>query len=326
MSVTFVGTEPALLAIEAPLRGTAIGGPDRWPKMYTANAAGWTNRVAAPYASGGAYRLDVPTEAESYLGMVPTGRTRVLILGYGESGVVGVNQDTGWEPAGFPRLDGTVWTFNASRRWVPLTEPTHAPGPTPDVYGTPDPFWLNTSFGGRFCDLLQQSLGSAYEVGFLPCGWGGATSDYLAPDGPVYSAMIDRTKAALGYARTVLGAILVEQGINDAAQGLAAVTGWAARWTAIESAMRADLGGTACPIYFSRHCATRPTLSELTDGSWAQLLAEQDAWASAGRRPVQKPEGPWNEAEQKIHLTAAAQMVLAARFMDAWIAHPGVTS
>lgn len=313
-----------------PARGVAQGGPDRWPVTYSAGAPGWTaDFLSPPYVAGSAYQLDVPSSAEPFLGAVAAGRTRVLILGIGESGMVGANDVSGPFPAGYPRPDGTLWSFNACHCWVPLTEPTHDPG----SWGTAEPAFnvlasdCRVSFGGMFCWLLQAALGVSYEVGFVPCGHSGAsTLDWAVASATSYCATaIARARLALTQPRTLLGAIIHEQGINDARYGLSSVTGWAARWTAIEMAIRAALGGTTCPLYYSLDCPTRPTIDQMSDASWAQLASEKASWASSRRFGVQKPDGPFYDGTQ-IHLATSAQAVLAQSYMDAWTAHPGVTA
>lgn len=231
--------------------------------------------------------------------------------------MVGYDLTTDWTALtaafnyGYPNLLGDVWKVLGDD-WRVVIEPSHGFGFGP---------------AGLFCHLLQQHLGANFEVGLVPCAVGGTTSSAWAVGGTLYNDAVAKAQRALQLPRTVLGCILHEQGINDAAQGVGTVTGWSSRWTTILSSLRSALGGTTAPLYFSRHCATRPqTGGNMSDASWAQLLAEQDAWIGSNRFAVQKPDGPWNEAVEKTHLSAPGSVTLAQSFLSAWIAHPGQTA
>jgi hypothetical protein len=141
-----------------------------------------------------------------------------------------------------------------------------------------------------------------------------------AVGGALYTNAKASSLQALSLPNTILGGICLEHGINDAIAGL---TGWGARWTAIESQLRADLGGTTVPLYYARNHNAMPSYVT-TPANWPIHLAEQDAWASSNRFPVQKPEGPWVDGQ--VHLATAAQNILGERYLAAWLAHPGRTA
>jgi hypothetical protein len=283
-----------------PVRGIARGVPERWPAVRTASSLpSWTDDCATKVTS-------CP---------VALGKTRVLILSIGESGMVGVGHLTDSLPAGYPTSDGSLWTYDGTRGWCVAAEPSYGPQPnmTPGV-----------SAALLFCWRLQVALGSAYEVGLITSGKGGTTSVDWAVGGTLYNLAVANTLEALAESRTVLGAILHEQGINDSYFDIS--TGWGARWSAIETQLRADLGGSTVPLYFAKQHAAIPNIGagDVNPTNWAALRAEQDAWASSNRFKVVKPEGPW--IDNNTHLATSAQIVLSQGYMDAWTAHPGHTT
>jgi hypothetical protein len=322
MSATLSGTlaqlaevrAQAVLAAALPRRAVVSGGPDQLPSSCGSaeGCPGWTSQVLSPprLVAGSTYALDVPDAANAYMGRVPEGKTRVIVLGIGESGMVGLGQFGDAMPAGYPRLDGSIWRMNTLKQWLPLSEPTHDPDP-----GQPS----RVSFAGFFCWHMQAALGAGYEVGFLPCGVGGTTSLQWVPGTACYTTAVAYAAAALVQPRTTLGVILHEQGINDPFQQ---VTGWASRWSTIEAQLRADLAAPSVPLVFVRQQETPPILPNVNAQTWATLLAEQTAWGAASplRYMAQKPEGPWVETNGlMIHLATSAQIILGQRCADAWL-------
>lgn len=305
-----LGTQSRMNAVHAqiearcPARSAVVGGPDALPQVYSVGAAGWTSRICerAPYLDGSLYRLDVPAHVEV---PVEAGKQRALTLAIGESGMAGywggVQDWQDYAPAGYPLLDGAQWRYTANG-WTPIKEPTH----------------LDGGFGpaGIYAFTRAASLGSAYEVGLIPCALAGTTSERWAVGGELYTVAAVRTIEALQTPGTFLDAIILEHGVNDAYMGLAYSVGWASRWSAIESALRADLS-YAGPVIYSQMCTTRSVNGGITDASWAQIRAEQESWQSANRIMVQKPDGPWIEPVVKGHLEPSAMVTLGQRMAAA---------
>lgn len=279
-----------------PIRGVAQGVPDRWSGVYVGTKQpGWTDNASTLLSSS----------------PVASGKKRVLVLALGESGMMGYGAVTDSLPVGYPPIPSTtLQSYDTTRGWIPLVEPTHGPlqaGVTPAV-----------SAAGIFCWQLQALLGSTFEVALIPSAWSGSYSTDWVVGGTRYNVAKANALGALAQANAVLGCILLEQGINDATAATQA--GWASRWSAIETQLRIDLAATVAPIYFAQDTVT--VCDKCTTPNWSALKAEKTSWASANRFLVQKPDGPW--IDDHSHLTTAAQAVLAQAYLDTWIAHPGV--
>ena len=278
------------------------------PARYSPGAVGWTESLlpAATSTGGGNGSLVVPAPSSSAT------VTKLLVLGIGESGMVGQGSTADALPAGYPPAS-RLEKFSASYEWTPMSEPSHALGPNPwSAADGPGPF-LGVGWASLFCYYLQQAYPS-YTVGFIPCGTDGAQSGWwAAPNGACYVPTMQRAIAAVQDPNAKLVAILHEQGINDATQLL--LPGWGTRWSAIETAMRTELGYTD-KWYFARQHNAIPAGA---DAQWSTLLSEQSAWASTDRILVQKPEGPW--IDTNTHLNTSACIVMAQRAFAAWQAN-----
>jgi hypothetical protein len=191
----------------------------------------------------------------------------------------------------------------------PRAAPAHGAAPFDSAFPASGQTWAD-----RTCQLIQQRLAAAYpaasvDVELVLCAKSGTTSIDWAVGGTLYNAAVARTKAALLQPGAVLGAILLDQGLNDAAPDQ-----WDTNWTAIEAAFRAEVGATTCPLFF-RH-------QQDQTGSRATLRAAQARWQRSTvpkRVMFESPTSGWFDS---LHLSAAALQAQAATCATVEAANP----
>ncbi len=167
------------------------------------------------------------------VGTVAAGKTRVLI-GVALSDSTGSGRDirynllSGLSPA-YPPGDTSLWKVDDEHQARVLTEPVDqnmayvidsvlSEGPAPGVGPS-----------GLFGRLVQQSLGSGYEVGVVNCSRGGSFSGLYTYAGSVnnnwavstargtyFGAAIAKLQNALRIPNTVLGGVFISMGGSDA--------------------------------------------------------------------------------------------------------------
>jgi Carbohydrate esterase, sialic acid-specific acetylesterase len=250
--------------------------------------------LTAKARSGGEYELNVEigTRHSAQLtwfttvdggrlgaGAVPAGKTRVIYLAMGESGMQGISVTTPL-PSGYPPADGSVWTLNDEFEWVYPTEPLAAGG----TYPVDSQFSGATGMGpaGQFAWRRQQALGSGYEVGILLCAKGGSTTTLWTTNYELRTSYAGGAAARLTRALmepgTVFGGFLWDIGINDSKFAPPSV--WTTNMNTLMAFLRAAVPATAnAPVYYSRLFTAVPT--DMAYPSWAAVTADQNAWESA---------------------------------------------
>lgn len=280
----------------------------------------WDERVGAPGNPGG----------------VAPGKTRLILLGLGESGMSGRAPGTSGWPVGYPPGDSSVWMLDDSLVWRHVDEPSDSVGDFPlmtpvqdgDSAGGVGPG--SPAEGGWFGFLgqaVQQAYGSSYEVGIVNCGKGGSTYQDWAVSGSadsMYGAARWKLKCALMTPNTVLHAICLMQGINNAQSGTMV---WDTSWTAIMDQFRADL---AIPAAVPTHYVQMPSLLP-GDGStqplWDALRSQQAGWEELVTPPLRvMTTSPDGDIDSDVHLSTSANVTLAADVASALATYPGPTS
>jgi hypothetical protein len=235
--------------------------------------------------------------------------TNVIVLGLGESGMVGQGgtdlDAAATLPVGYPPVSGVLALNNAWNYDDPIVEPIESQGVgTPVFSGMVGEVVVKWGWGGVFCWKLQQALGSSYEVTYLPVARGGSVRTfYMAGYTSVtsssnvgFAAAVHWVREAQKQSNSVLGAILLDQGINDYLNFSEA--GWSADWQTTISNLRTQLDGTTAPVLCAKQFASKPAAGNIAN--WTNLLAEQTAFASAvvpKRIVTQKQNGPWTNAD-----------------------------
>jgi len=127
-----------------------------------------------------------------------------------------------------------VFALDRTDHWVPAVDPIHFDKPEIDGVGP------GTTFG-----RVVAAAHPDWTIGLVPCAVGGTSLDQWRAGGPLYTAAVARTRAALrGGAR--LTAILWHQGESDEAAPLAKT--YVARFTAMIAQLRAELHADQVPL------------------------------------------------------------------------------
>lgn len=272
----------------------------------TAAIAALEARIAALEAGGGG-------------GPPPTADVVLVFLGIGESGMTGIGSLSDPVPAGYPSIAGDFSFFSQSGIEQLPAGPQNEQGPTP-----PYPV-LSEASGYGWCQFALNAKRADYAprpIRFVPCGASGTTSTqwgFSLNTSTLCGAAIATLKAALAEPGTVWAGLFIDQGYNDIA--FHTVPGWAARWTAIVNGIFAEMGKTV-PIYYRRFQTETPGAWD--PGEVADLLAEQDSWASTDpvRRPCISPNGM---SPDNLHLSTAGNILYGeGAVVDAMEAFPPV--
>ena len=284
---TRADTAPEAAGTAPPTTGTYALGARVWNSApIEGSPVGW---VCVGAGTPGTWR---PMAAVQGTSPTYTGKYRVVIAALGESGMAGaVAYDYASAPADWPSIDGGVSIYSASRVRTLPTESVSDQGTAPveGVFPQAAQTWID-----RGAQLIQQRLAGIYgagnvEVCVVLCAKTGTTSLDWAVGGALYNAAVARIKAALLQPGAVLGGIFLDQGLNDASPDL-----WDANWTVIETALRADLGGTQVPLYY-RHQQTQ-------DQSVAVLRNAQTRWQKSTIPKRLMFESPSTGFANNLHL------------------------
>lgn len=280
----------------------------------------WESRIGAPGNPGG----------------VRAGKTRLILLGLGESGMSGRAPGTAGYPVGYPPGDSSVWMLDDSLMWRQVDEPSDSVGERPVLSTIRDGNSAggagpgNPAEGGWLGFLgysLQQYYGSAYEVGIVNCGKGASTYQDWAVSGDafsLYGCTRYKARCALLTPNTVLHSILLMQGINNAQSG---VVGWDTAWTAIIDGLRSEMAiADAVPTHYVQMPPLLPSDGS-NAGLWADLRSQQAGWEDLVTEPLRvMTTSPSGDIDSNVHLSTAANATLAADLQSALEAYPGPTS
>ncbi len=127
-----------------------------------------------------------------------------------------------------------VWSFSRSGKWIPAVDPLHWDKPERAGVGP----------GRSFARELRRTY-PEWEIGLIPCAFGGTRLDKWAPGSELFKNAVDRTKQALSDGE--LCGILWHQGEADSGRAENATT-YAKRWTVFIQAVRAQLHAESVPV------------------------------------------------------------------------------
>lgn len=259
------------------------------------------------------------------VGAVAGGRTRLVVLAFGESGMSGRSANSGL-PVGYPPADGTLWKMDNEYQTRLMTEPCDE-NMTYPVDGGQDGITPVIGPAGMFGWYLQQHYGNAYEVVIVNCAVGGSTTGAWASStnrNTHFGSAVAKVKAALAIPNTVFHGMICDIGINDAVSGSPA---WATNMSAILTALRSAIPGAAnVPIWYSRLFTTAPT--DTSYPGWASVGSDQDGWeTTVAPKRIKVTSEPTGYVEAgHVHRDTPSNIAFADAFFDAAVAHPGPTS
>ncbi len=127
-----------------------------------------------------------------------------------------------------------VWSFDRNGEWIPAVDPLHWDKPETAGVG----------LGRSFARELRRAH-PEWEIGLIPCAFGGTRLDKWAPGGELFKNAVARTKQAVADGE--LCGILWHQGEADSGKAETATT-YAKRWTVFITALRAELHAEAVPV------------------------------------------------------------------------------
>lgn len=214
-----------------------------------------------------------------------------LFLLIGQSNMAGRGRVEPRDKISHPR----IFMLTKELAWSPATDPLHFD--KPKVVGV--------GLGSSFARTLAES-DPTMVVGLIPAAFGGTTLDDWKPDGPLYSAAVERVRVALQRGR--LAGILWHQGEGDSAPDKAAT--YAARFAAMIARLRRDLNAPDVPVIVGETGRFRGS-SEAINAVLAALpqTVPQSACVSA--------EGLHDKGD-KTHFDSASQREFGRRYAHAW--------
>ena len=127
-----------------------------------------------------------------------------------------------------------VWSFDRNGNWIPAVDPLH--WDKPEIAGV--------GLGRSFARELRLAH-PEWEIGLIPCAFGGTRLEKWVPGGELFTNAVARTKQALADGE--LCGILWHQGEADSGKEENAST-YAKRWTVFIRALRGELHAESVPV------------------------------------------------------------------------------
>ncbi len=193
--------------------------------------------------------VKIPTLARLLVGLVASLTTteaapRQLFLLLGQSNMAGrgpLDQS--------PQLaDPRIKVFTAANTWAPAQDPLHFDKPELAGVGP----------GLMFARQLE-AADPTMEIGLVPAAVGGSSLDDWAPGGKLYTAALERARAALTGGE--LAGVLWHQGESDSAPEKAAT--YATRFSVFVARLRTDLRTPDLPVVVGETGRFRPDGAEI---------------------------------------------------------------
>ncbi len=153
-----------------------------------------------------------------------------LFLLVGQSNMAGRGKVGAEDVKPFPG----VWSFDREGKWIPAVDPLHWDKPETAGVGP----------GRTFAQELRRAH-PEWEIGLLPCAFGGTRLDKWVPGSELFKNAVARTQQALPDGE--LCGILWHQGEADSGKAETAKT-YAKRWTVFIQALRAELHAESVPV------------------------------------------------------------------------------
>jgi len=214
-----------------------------------------------------------------------------LVLLIGQSNMAGRGKVTPADQQTHPR----IFMLDRACAWVPAKDPVHFDKPKVAGVG------LCSEFARRYAAKETNA-----QIGLIPCAFGGTSLDQWKPGSDLYTNAVARTRVALRSGKLV--AILWHQGEADSSASKIAT--YPARFSAMISQLRADLGATDVPV----------VVGEL--GRYREPYAPFNAMLPLVTNAVPRSTLVSSEGlgcnDDKVHFSADALRVFGQRFFEAF--------